>query len=109
MVPDLVDLFIGLEDGSEYVPLTITGTTIEGTPIRGEDCLRLLKFTEDLISDLDCDADVDGSDASIFKGEYGTLDCSEQNPCVADFQNDGDVDGTDFLTFKSEFGTVLSR
>ena len=55
----------------------------------------------------DNDFDQDGSDAAMFKEEFGRRNCWRNNPCIADFQVDGDVDGDDAFTFKSEFGTIL--
>jgi hypothetical protein len=56
----------------------------------------------------DCDDNVDGSDAIIFKTEFGRSPfnnpCTEENPCPADFDQDGDVDGSDALKFKEDFG-----
>jgi hypothetical protein len=55
-----------------------------------------------------CDADVDGSDASIFKLYFGrgqfNAPCNAFNPCRGDFDCDGDVDGTDASRFKADFG-----
>ena len=54
------------------------------------------------------DSDVDGSDAALFKGDFGRS--SIEHPCIAgdtcngDFSCDGDVDGTDASLFKSDFG-----
>ncbi len=54
------------------------------------------------------DEDVDGSDAFIFKTDFGRsriLDpCTNADPCNGDFTCDYDVDGTDAFTFKSDFG-----
>ena len=56
----------------------------------------------------DADMDVDGSDAALFKGDFGRS--SIEHPCIAgdtcngDFNCDGDVDGTDASLFKSDFG-----
>ena len=54
------------------------------------------------------DQDVDGSDASIFKTDFGRsiiLDpCTIASPCNGDFTCDGDVDGTDASLFKADFG-----
>jgi len=54
------------------------------------------------------DQDVDGSDASSFKVDFGRsimLDpCSSADPCNGDFSCDKDVDGTDASLFKSDFG-----
>ncbi len=58
--------------------------------------------------DLDCDQDVDGSDAQIFKQDFGRNPfqdpCTTLNPCNADFDCDGDCDGSDALLFKLDFG-----
>ena len=60
------------------------------------------------------DEDVDGSDAFIFKTDFGRsriLDpCTNADPCNGDFTCDYDVDGTDAFTFKSDFGrsTILN-
>jgi hypothetical protein len=58
--------------------------------------------------DFACDGDVDGSDASTFKTNFGrstVLDpCVNESPCNGDFSCDGDVDGTDASLFKSDFG-----
>ena len=59
-------------------------------------------------ADFGCDGDVDGSDASTFKADFGRN--SFQRPCIAgdtcngDFNCDGDVDGTDTSLFKQDFG-----
>ena len=54
------------------------------------------------------DHDVDGSDASMFKVDFGrstVLDpCVNESPCNGDFSCDGDVDGTDASLFKQDFG-----
>ncbi len=56
----------------------------------------------------DCDSDVDGSDASTFKNNFGRssfLDpCTDLNPCYGDFNCDSDVDGSDAKIFKTDFG-----
>ena len=54
------------------------------------------------------DDDVDGSDASLFKADFGrggySNPCEGDNPCNGDFDCDSDVDGTDASTFKADFG-----
>jgi syndecan 4 len=54
------------------------------------------------------DQDVDGSDAVLFKRDFGrstTLHpCVAGDTCNGDFTCDGDVDGTDASLFKSDFG-----
>jgi hypothetical protein len=54
------------------------------------------------------DQDVDGSDASIFKADFGrnsmSEPCNAGDPCNGNFDCDFDVDGTDASLFKSDFG-----
>ena len=70
-----------------------TTSTIAGPPCEG---------------DFDCDSDVDGSDARLFKIDFGRSlylnPCNQPNPCNGDFDCDGDVDGTDARAFKGNFG-----
>jgi hypothetical protein len=59
-------------------------------------------------SDFDCDGDIDGTDAGLFKEDFGRnllfYPCDETNPCHGDFDCDQDVDGTDGDFFKQDFG-----
>ncbi len=54
------------------------------------------------------DVDCDGSDAAIFKVDYGrnslTRPCNAGDPCNGDFSCNGNVDGTDAARFKADFG-----
>jgi hypothetical protein len=56
----------------------------------------------------DGDFDVDGTDASTFKGDFGRSKivnpCTNGNPCNGDFSCNVNVDGTDASKFKSDFG-----
>jgi hypothetical protein len=56
----------------------------------------------------DTDSNVDGSDAALFKADFGRsaiLDpCTGGIPCNGDFNCDGDADGTDAALFKADFG-----
>jgi len=58
--------------------------------------------------DFSCDGDVDGSDASTFKVDFGRSiivhPCIAGDACNGDFSCDGDVDGTDASLFKADFG-----
>ena len=58
--------------------------------------------------DFDCDRDVDGSDAFVFKDDFGrnafNNPCTVTDPCPGDFDGDGDVDGSDAAKFKEDFG-----
>ena len=56
----------------------------------------------------DEDRDVDGTDASAFKADFGrggyNRPCKNDDPCNGDFECDSDVDGTDASVFKADFG-----
>jgi hypothetical protein len=56
----------------------------------------------------DDDEDCDGTDAAVFKLDFGRspffTPCTSGNPCNGDFDCDVDVDGTDAALFKSDFG-----
>ena len=59
----------------------------------------------------DEDDDVDGSDAAIFKTDFGRggydSPCTGSEPCNGDFDCDTDVDGSDASLFKSDYGRSL--
>ena len=56
----------------------------------------------------DDDDNQDGSDAAIFKIDFGRSTfqrpCTDVDPCNGDFLCDGDADGTDAAKFKEDFG-----
>lgn len=56
----------------------------------------------------DGDPDVDGSDAAVFKADFGRSGfknpCGNSAPCDGDFTCDVDVDGSDAAIFKADFG-----
>jgi len=59
--------------------------------------------------DFDGDADQDGSDAIVFKTDFGRnpfniLPCTNEPLCNGDFDCDEDVDGSDAIKFKADFG-----
>jgi hypothetical protein len=76
----------------------VTVNSLYGSASVGQDCCE---------GDLDADGDVDGSDASGFKTDFGRSDynapCTD-GTCEGDFDCDGDQDGTDASLFKSDFG-----
>jgi hypothetical protein len=59
-------------------------------------------------SDFDLDSDVDGTDAALFKDDFGRSifinPCENGALCAGDFDCDQDVDGTDAALFKEDFG-----
>ena len=62
----------------------------------------------DCEGNFDCDEDCDGSDAAIFKTDFGRSlfvdPCTNEAQCHGDFDCDGDCDGTDAAGFKIDFG-----
>jgi len=89
------------EDGNgELYIVDLGGEIFKLCPPAG--CTLLCK------GNFDCDADVDGSDASLFKNDFGrstiSNPCTNQLPCQGDFNCDQDADGSDASVFKSDFG-----
>ena len=89
------------EDGNgELYIVDLGGEIFKLCPPAG--CTLLCK------GNFDCDADVDGSDASLFKNDFGrstiSNPCTNQLPCQGDFNCDQDADGSDASIFKSDFG-----
>jgi hypothetical protein len=62
----------------------------------------------DCEGDFDCDGDVDGTDATSFKNDFGRRtynnSCVSGNPCNGDFDCDNDCDGLDAANFRPDFG-----
>jgi hypothetical protein len=62
----------------------------------------------DCEGNFNCDADVDGQDAFLFKTDFGRSilvnRCTAIAPCNGDFNCDGDVDGADAFILKIDFG-----
>jgi hypothetical protein len=62
----------------------------------------------DCEGDFDCDGDVDGTDATAFKNNFGRRTynnpCENGNPCNGDFDCDNDCDGLDAANFRPDFG-----
>jgi hypothetical protein len=76
----------------------VTVNALYGSASVGEDCCE---------GDLNADGDVDGSDASGFKLDFGRSSFNDpctDGTCEGDFDCDGDQDGTDASLFKSDFG-----
>jgi len=62
----------------------------------------------------DADLDQDGTDAAVFKVDFGRSSfknpCTAVAPCNGDFRCNGNVDGTDAALFKADFGrTAFTR
>lgn len=85
-------------------PAVFDPLTLDSYPPGGNNCGDLCECE----GDLDTDADVDGTDASIFKADFGRSqvinECTNALPCNGDFACDADVDGVDAAIFKGDFG-----
>ncbi len=79
---------------------TVSFTAVDSTGDSSSDTIEV-EFAELCDGDFDSDGDVDGSDLSVFSGEFGQTACPK---CQADFDGDNDVDGTDLSTFSQSFG-----
>ena len=75
-------------------------------PLGGNDCGNACECEGNF--DAGADDNVDGSDAAIFKEDFGrggyVQPCTNGDPCNGDFKCDGDVDGADASIFKADFG-----
>jgi len=73
-------------------------------PPQGNDCGDACECE----GNFDGDADVDGTDATLFKNDFGrnqfSNPCTTAEPCKGDFICDTDVDGSDAMLFKADFG-----
>lgn len=62
----------------------------------------------DCEGNFDVDSDVDGSDAHLFKTDFGRSllgnPCNNTDLCNGDFDCDHDVDGSDAVIMKDDFG-----
>lgn len=56
------------------------------------------------MGDFDSDGDVDGIDWSVFRADFGRLDCATGPACEGDFNQDGIVDLEDFRVFAASYG-----
>jgi hypothetical protein len=86
------------------IPVSTTSTT---TTAPVSTTTSILECIPDCVGNFDLDEDVDGRDASEFKGNYGRSPFN--NPltaasCKGDFDCDGDTDGSDAALFKQDYG-----
>ena len=91
------------------VDIIITGQLTDGTYFEGIDVIRVIDRGEGkCMADFDVDNDIDGTDASKFKDDFGRSEfhrpCNDDDECPGDFDCDGDCDGGDASKFKEEFG-----
>ena len=96
----------GIIDVDDNCPDTSNPEQTDSYPEGGNDCGDACECEGNFNPDED--DDVDGSDAAIFKADFGRAGyndpCESGNTCNGDFDCDSDVDGTDASLFKSDFG-----
>jgi len=111
------------EGADEYINVMVGTTTAESTLWTDTEIHALVSSCMGVVtvnalygsaSSCDCegnfdgDSDVDGSDAHLFKVDFGRSllrdPCGSANPCNGDFDCDQDVDGTDAVLMKEDFG-----
>jgi len=94
----------GIPDQLDNCPGTANPGQEDSFPPGGNDCGDACECE----GNSDGDEDVDGTDATEFKSDFGrnpfSNECEAIDPCSGDFDCDGDVDGTDASLFKSDFG-----
>jgi hypothetical protein len=95
----------GVDVACDNCPATPNNSQLDSYPPGGNGCGDACECE----GNFDGDLDVDGSDASIFKIDFGRSKisgnpCTNVLPCNGDFECDVDVDGTNASSFKTDFG-----
>ena len=94
----------GVPDAADNCPDTPNQDQDDFFPPGGNDCGNACECE----GNFDDDENVDGSDASVFKSDFGrgtyNNPCADSLPCNGNFDCDNDVDGSDASVFKSDFG-----
>jgi hypothetical protein len=100
----------GVLDCNDNCPNTYNPGQQDSLPPGGDNCGDACQCEGNFNSGsgIPPDVDVDGSDASIFKADFGrskiTNPCTNARPCNGDFECDVDVDGLNASQFKQDFG-----
>ena len=92
-------------DACDNCPTITNEDQADTMPPQGNGCGDVC----DCEGNFDGDQDVDGTDASVFKEDFGRNQysnppCDEEPLCNGNFDCDLDVDGTDAAIFKEDFG-----
>ena len=111
LIPNGPDLGI-CTSGDTGASCTSNEDCLTDTIQDGTCCLNQEEDVCSCVSNLDCDLDVDGTDAAIFKAYFGSgpyhnpcnILVHYEYPCEGDFDCDADVDGSDAATFRQDFG-----
>jgi hypothetical protein len=101
---DGVDDGEGAGHGCDNCPATPNNDQSDSYPSGGNGCGDACECE----GNFDNDLDVDGTDASTFKMDFGRSKivdpCTNALPCDGDIECDTDVDGTNASQFKMDFG-----
>ena len=94
----------GIPNNDDNCPYTPNLNQVDTYPPEGNDIGDVC----DCEGNFDCDSDCDGSDAVLFKTDFGrssfNTPCESNNICNGDFDCDNDCDGVDAALFKQDFG-----
>jgi hypothetical protein len=94
----------GPGDACDNCPSVANSAQEDTMPPGGNGCGNACECEGNFDGDVDCD----GTDAAVFKTDFGrnavTSPCTAVDPCNGDFSCNGNVDGTDAARFKSDFG-----
>ena len=95
----------GIPDPFDNCPTTYNPGQEDNYPPGGNGCGDACECE----GNFDDDLDQDGTDAAIFKTDFGRSKisgnpCINLKPCNGDFECDTDVDGTNASLFKTDFG-----
>ena len=94
----------GISDADDNCPDTFNPNQDDTMPPGGNDCGDACECE----GNFDGNDNVDGTDASSFKNDFGrggyNSPCTDANPCNGDFDCDDNVDGSDASIFKADFG-----
>jgi len=94
----------GVPDAEDNCPDTPNPNQEDTLPPGGNGCGDACECEGNFDGDTDCD----GTDASLFKSDFGRSSflnpCNNEPVCNGNFDCDLDVDGGDAATFKKDFG-----
>jgi len=96
----------GTDDVCDNCPALANPAQEDTLPPGGNGCGNACECEGNFQGD---DVDCDGTDAAVFKLDFGRSTpsgrpCTALDPCNGDFSCNGNVDGTDAARFKSDFG-----
>jgi glucose/arabinose dehydrogenase len=88
---------LGLAGATGVIPLTVSGSLLDGSPFEATDCVRIVPP-----GDANSDGRVQLNDLSVMLRMFGTT--RGARPADGDFDDDGDVDQSDLIVLLSNLG-----